>query len=88
MAPSGKEEDCFTDLLDGDLYSVRFVPTEIGIHYIHVKFNGIHIQGSPFRLRIGKDEGDPAAVSANGKGLEACVSGKCEGERYIMVSGR
>lgn len=77
MAPSGAEEDCFTDLLDGDLYSVRFVPKEMGIHYVHIKFNGIHIPGSPFRLRIGKDEADPAAVSVSGKGLESCVSGKC-----------
>ncbi|XP_053627228.2 filamin-A isoform X8 [Cherax quadricarinatus] len=76
VAPSGQEEDCFTDLLDNDTYSVRFVPKEIGIHYIHIKFNGIHIPGSPFRLRIGKDEADPAAVSAAGKGLEACVSGQ------------
>ncbi|KAG0726642.1 Filamin-A [Chionoecetes opilio] len=75
VAPSGAEEDCFTDLLDGDLYSVRFVPKEIGIHYVHIKFNGIHIPGSPFRLRIGKDEADPAAVSVSGKGLESCVSG-------------
>lgn len=76
VAPSGVEEDCFTDLLDGDLYSVRFVPKEMGIHYVHIKFNGIHIPGSPFRLRIGKDEADPAAVSVAGKGLESCVSGQ------------
>ncbi|XP_042868221.1 filamin-A-like isoform X2 [Penaeus japonicus] len=75
VAPSGHEDDCFTDPLDSDTYSVRFVPREIGIHYIHIKFNGIHIPGSPFRLRIGKDEADPAAVSASGKGLESCVSG-------------
>ncbi|XP_071544153.1 filamin-A isoform X12 [Panulirus ornatus] len=76
VAPSGQEEDCFTDLLDNDTYSVRFVPKEIGIHYIHIKFNGIHIPGSPFRLRIGTDEADPAAVSASGKGLETAVSGQ------------
>merc|ERR1719447_1096974 len=75
VAPSGLEDDCFIDPMDDDTYSVRFVPKENGIHYIHVKFNGIHIPGSPFRLRIGADEGDPAAVSAAGKGLESCVSG-------------
>ncbi len=56
---------------------MRFVPKEMGIHYVHIKFNGIHIPGSPFRLRIGKDEADPAAVSVAGKGLESCVSGEC-----------
>ncbi|XP_066973712.1 filamin-A isoform X13 [Macrobrachium rosenbergii] len=76
VSPSGHEDDCFVDLLHEDTYSVRFVPREIGIHYVHIKFNGIHIPGSPFRLRIGKDEADPAAVSASGKGLEAIVSGQ------------
>ncbi|XP_068218759.1 filamin-A isoform X2 [Palaemon carinicauda] len=76
VSPSGHEDDCFVDLLHEDTYSVRFVPREIGIHYVHIKFNGIHIPGSPFRLRIGKDEADPAAVSASGKGLESIISGQ------------
>ncbi|XP_076061850.1 filamin A protein cher isoform X2 [Oratosquilla oratoria] len=75
VSPSGQEDDCFQDLLDDETYSVRVLPRENGVHFIHIKFNGIHIPGSPFRLRIGKDEGDPAAVSASGKGLEGCVSG-------------
>ena len=64
------------DRFDDDTHSVRFMPRENGVHYIHIKFNNIHIPGSPFRLRIGKDEGDPAAVSASGKGLETATSGK------------
>lgn len=63
------------DRFDDDVHSVRFMPRENGIHSIHIKYDGIHIPGSPFRLRIGKDDADPAAVGASGKGLEAAVSG-------------
>lgn len=75
VSPSGHEDDCFIDLLHEDTYSVRCVPREVGIHFIHIKLDHMHIPGSPFRLRIGKDEADPAAVSASGKGLEGAVSG-------------
>ncbi|MCL4132971.1 UNVERIFIED_CONTAM: hypothetical protein GTU68_020249 [Idotea baltica] len=63
------------DRFDDDIHSVRFMPRENGIHFIHIKFDGIHIPGSPFRLRIGKDDADPAAVGAAGTGLENAVSG-------------
>ncbi|RXG52936.1 Filamin-A, partial [Armadillidium vulgare] len=76
VSPSGKEDDCFMDRFDDDVHSVRFMPRENGIHSIHIKYDGIHIPGSPFRLRIGKDDADPAAVGASGKGLEAAVSGQ------------
>lgn len=51
------------------MYSVRFMPRENGVHNIHVKFNGVHIPGSPFRLKVGKGDADPAAVHATGSGL-------------------
>lgn len=52
VAPSGREDDCFiTPLGDGD-HSVRFVPKEDGTHHLHVKLNGIHIPGSPFKLVV------------------------------------
>ena len=54
---------------------MRFVPRENGIHYIHVKFNGVHIPGSPFVLKVGKDDADPAAVHASGPGLVASKTG-------------
>lgn len=50
-------------------YSVRFMPRENGIHKIHAKFNGVHIPGSPFSVKVGKDTADPAAVHAQGNGL-------------------
>ncbi|XP_060516412.1 filamin-A isoform X2 [Cylas formicarius] len=69
IGPSGHEDDCFVQIIDMEEYSVRFMPRENGIHKIHVKFNGVHIPGSPFSVKVGKDTADPAAVHAQGSGL-------------------
>jgi len=83
VSPSGVEDDCFISAIDSDIYSVRFVPRENGIHYIHVKFNGVHIPGSPFVLKVGKDDADPAAVHAAGPGLVSCKTGN-----FLIISLR
>lgn len=69
VSPSGTEDDCFIQSIDQDEYSVRFMPRDNGVHNIHVKFNGVHIPGSPYRLKVGKGDADPAAVHASGPGL-------------------
>ncbi|XP_046683134.1 filamin-A isoform X3 [Homalodisca vitripennis] len=69
VSPSGAEDDCFIQSIDPDTYSIRFMPRENGIHNIHVKFNSVHIPGSPFRIKVGKEDADPAAVHASGPGL-------------------
>ncbi|XP_037819332.1 filamin-A isoform X3 [Lucilia sericata] len=76
VAPSGTDDDCFIQAIDSEMTSVRFYPRENGIHAIHVKFNGVHIPGSPFRIKVGKDVADPAAVHATGSGLEAVKTGQ------------
>ncbi|CRL07143.1 CLUMA_CG020138, isoform A [Clunio marinus] len=76
VAPSNTEDDCFIQLIDTDNYSVRFYPRENGIHAIHTKFNGVHIPGSPFRILVGKDTADPAAVHANGNGIREAKTGQ------------
>lgn len=76
MSPSGIEDDCFIQGIDSDTYSVRFMPRENGIHNIHVKFNGVHMQGSPFRIKVGKVEADPAALHAYGNGLKEIKTGQ------------
>jgi filamin len=76
VAPSNTEDDCFIQLIDTDNYSVRFYPRENGIHAIHTKFNGVHIPGSPFRIKVGKDDADPAAVHADGLGLREGKTGQ------------
>ena len=49
----------------------RFPPST----QLHVKWNGVHVPGSPYRLKIGKQDADPAAVHAHGKGLERGQTG-------------
>ena len=75
IAPSGKEDDCFATPLDNEQWALRFVPKENGIHRIHIRFNGVHIPESPFMIRIGKDDADPAAVHAHGNGLAEARTG-------------
>lgn len=61
-----------------DKYAVRFIPRENGVYLIDVKFNGTHIPGSPFKIRVGEPGhgGDPGLVSAYGTGLEGGVTGR------------
>lgn len=60
-----------------DKYAVRFIPHENGIHSIDVKFNGSHVVGSPFKVRVGEpgQAGNPALVMAYGSGLESGTTG-------------
>ncbi|CAG5093928.1 Similar to cher: Filamin-A (Drosophila melanogaster) [Cotesia congregata] len=76
VSPSGVEDDCFIQAIDSEEYSVRFMPRENGIHNIHLKFNGVHINGSPFRVKVGKVDADPAAIHAYGNGLKEIKTGQ------------
>lgn len=76
VSPSNNEDDCFIQTIDSEETSVRFYPREEGMHSIHVKFNGIHIPGSPYRVKVGKDVADAAFVSATGPGLKNVVTGQ------------
>ncbi|KAG6438839.1 hypothetical protein O3G_MSEX000265, partial [Manduca sexta] len=75
ISPSGKTDDCFIQNIDGDQWSIRFMPRENGVHNINVKFNGVHIPASPLRIKVGKDDADPAAVHAHGPGLGTVKTG-------------
>jgi len=77
VAPSGREDDCFITPLGGsDEHSVRFVPKEEGVHYLHAKLNGIHIPGSPFKLVVSNMNAGNDSVSVHGKGIEHGVTGQ------------
>ncbi|XP_015599800.1 filamin-A isoform X2 [Cephus cinctus] len=76
ISPSGIEDDCFIQSIDSDTYSVRFMARENGIHNIHLKFNGVHISGSPYRIKVGKVDADPAALHAYGNGLTEIKTGQ------------
>lgn len=75
IAPSGGEDDCFLSKIDDDQWALRFIPRENGVHRIYVRFNGVHIPESPFSMRIGHDDADPAAVSVHGNGIKDCRTG-------------
>lgn len=55
------------------------MPSENGIHWVHVKFNGHDIPESPFRVLVGQQTADPGRVFASGDGLNFGETGKpCE----------
>lgn len=70
-SPSGITEDARVVDMTDCLYGVQFVPKEIGIHTVSVRFKDIHIPGSPFQFTVGplKDTG-AHRVHAGGPGLE------------------
>ncbi|KAM7421946.1 hypothetical protein PAMA_010159 [Pampus argenteus] len=76
-SPSGALEECVVTELERDKYAIRFIPRENGVHSIDVKFNGSHIPGSPFKVRVGQpgQTGEPSLVSAYGAGLERGTTG-------------
>lgn len=63
--------------MSAEQYAIRFIPRENGLHTIDVRFNGSHIPGSPFKIRVGElgQDGDPGLVSAFGTGLERGTTG-------------
>ncbi|XP_024125017.1 filamin-B isoform X2 [Oryzias melastigma] len=87
-SPSGALEECVVTELDRDMYAIRFIPRENGIHTIDVKFNGSHIPGSPFQVRVGEpgQTGDSSLVTAYGAGLERGTTG-VQSEFIINTKG-
>ncbi|XP_066554329.1 filamin B a isoform X1 [Amia ocellicauda] len=76
-SPSGALEECVVSELEPDKYAIRFIPRENGVHSIDVKFNGSHIPGSPFQVRVGEpgQTGDAGLITAYGAGLERGTTG-------------
>ncbi|XP_054832955.1 filamin-B isoform X2 [Eublepharis macularius] len=76
-SPIGAVEECHVSELEQDKYAVRFIPRENGIHSIDVKFNGSHVVGSPFKVRVGEpgQADSQALVTAYGPGLESGITG-------------
>lgn len=70
--PDGKFEDCFASPIDAENWGVRFIPRQVGVHQVHIKFNkgSAHIPQSPVCIRVGHDNADPAEVVAHGNGIK------------------
>merc|ERR1711892_99398 len=76
VSPSGREDDCFMSQVGPDEYSVRFVPKEEGHHYLHAKLNGVHVPGSPFKIKVGGGGKKDGAVKVFGQGLDRVKTGE------------
>ncbi|XP_058488127.1 filamin-B isoform X1 [Solea solea] len=76
-SPSGALDECVVTELEPGQYAVRFIPRENGVHTVDVSFNGAHIPGSPFQVRVGEpgQTGEPGLVRAYGAGLERGTTG-------------
>mgnify|MGYP005983954645 FL=1 len=72
--PSGNvDKPIIEDNHDGTV-SIRYDPREEGLHELAVKFNGEHVQGSPYKIHV--DSISSGYVTAYGPGLTHGVSGE------------
>lgn len=72
--PSGNiDAPQIEDNRDGTV-SVKYDPREEGLHELAVKYNGEHVQGSPFKFHV--DSIMSGYVTAYGPGLSHGVSGE------------
>nr|CAB3246486.1 filamin-C-like [Phallusia mammillata] len=72
--PSGHKEDAEIVETDQNAYSIRFVPKEMGVHTVSVRYLNQHVPGSPFQFTVGPlGEGGAKKVTASGPGLEAAT---------------
>uniref|UniRef100_G3NI02 Filamin B n=1 Tax=Gasterosteus aculeatus TaxID=69293 RepID=G3NI02_GASAC len=76
-SPSGARQPAELVAAGNDTYCVRFVPTEMGVHSVSVRYRGAHVPGSPFQFTVGPlGEGGAAKVTAGGPGLEGAQAGE------------
>jgi filamin len=80
-SPSGRVTEAEIVPMGKNSHCVRFVPQEMGVHTVSVKYRGQHVTGSPFQFTVGPlGEGGAHKVRAGGPGLErgeAGVPGEC-----------
>lgn len=83
-SPSGRVTEAEIVPVGKNSHCVRFVPQEMGVHTVSVKYRGQHVTGSPFQFTVGPlGEGGAHKVRAGGPGLErgeAGVPGKRSGQ--------
>ena len=52
-SPGGVVEDANISELEDNLHAVNFVPKELGVHTVSVRYRDVHIPGSPFQFTVG-----------------------------------
>lgn len=88
-SPGGVTEDAEVKEVEDGLYAVAFVPKELGVHTVSVRYKEIHIPGSPFQFTVGpfRDSG-AHRVHAGGPGLERGEQGEpCEFNIWTREAG-
>ncbi|XP_076819806.1 filamin-A-like isoform X4 [Clavelina lepadiformis] len=88
-SPSGRKDAAEIVQSSEDTYSIRFVPRELGVHTVSVKYLDDHVPGSPFQFTVGPlGEGGAGKVTARGPGLEeATVNVPAEFSIYTREAG-
>ena len=61
-SPGGVVEDASISEMADSLHAVKFVPKELGIHTVSVRYRDVHIPGSPFQFTVG-----PLKVRTDGR---------------------
>lgn len=86
-SPSGARQPAELVAAGNDTYCVRFVPTEMGVHSVSVRYRGVHVPGSPFQFTVGPlGEGGAAKVRAGGPGLEGAQAGEPGTHKDIILT--
>ena len=52
-SPAGQSTKAGVSELEEGLYAVNFVPYELGIHTVTVRYRDLDIPGSPFQFTVG-----------------------------------
>lgn len=87
-SPGGITEDAMVSEVEDGLYGVNFVPKELGVHTVSVKFQDMHIPGSPFQFTVSIMGFDGDGVGeGRGIGMEAWGWEKGEGRYMGKVGG-
>jgi filamin len=88
-SPGGVTEDAEIKEAEDGIYAVAFVPKELGVHTVSVRYKSMHIPGSPFQFTVGPlRDGGAHRVHAGGPGLERGEQGEpCEFNIWTREAG-
>ncbi|KAF2368153.1 Filamin/ABP280 repeat-like [Trinorchestia longiramus] len=74
-SPKGTSEAAETMELENGLYAVNFVPKELGVHTVSVKYMDAHIPGSPFQFTVGSlKDGGATVCTREGRAWRGGIS--------------
>ena len=75
---AGNKIDCSVKKIDINRYTIRYRPINRGMHQLHIKVEGEHIKGSPFKVFVQEGYTSEAFSSS-------CVSTKIRSNTIILL---